>query len=524
MSRAAAAATAAGVAAIYALRLDHVAGLINDDAWYVLLAKALSQGDGYRLISSAATAILPTVPPGFPAILSSIFFVAPSFPDNVIWLKLISVVAMIAAGAVWWLDLTRHRGVPPAQALLLAAATVVTPAFVFLATSTVMAECVFTFAQLLTVFLVERAARDDQRAGGRVVVAGVMGAVTMLIRSAGVAVVAAAVVYFLLGRRWRHAAAFGVTVLVCLSPWLLYARAHEPTNEERLAHGGSIAFSYQQLVAMGRPGDTQSIPLRDRIARVGRNLTGVMSRDAGGVLIPAFYRGPGESGQEVLSLVGGSAQIGSMGRGPAIVMVSLALCVVMFAGWLGAKREWLSMPALVVAASLGLIALVASQTFRYMVPLTPFLLFFFWRGLRGGAVARIAVLCLLGLNVLDNGRYIQQKLTGTPDWLADAAEVDEVLSWMSDHLKEPGPVASGNPGLVYLRTGRKAVYDANPAANRSRWQAMGVRYLVSLQPTELPPPSWAPRLLFQTSRRRLAVVEINGPRETVQLTRSDNRP
>ena len=39
--------------AIYALRLDDAAGLIVDDAWYILLAKALAGGDGYRLISSA---------------------------------------------------------------------------------------------------------------------------------------------------------------------------------------------------------------------------------------------------------------------------------------------------------------------------------------------------------------------------------------------------------------------------------------------------------------------------------------
>ncbi len=514
MSRVAAAAVAAGVIAIYALRLDHAAGLIVDDAWYVVLAKALSQGQGFRLISSAAAEILPAVPPGFPAILAPIFFISPSFPANLMWLKLISVLAMLGTAVVCWIDFTRNRGVPPAQALLLAAAAVITPAFVFLATSTVMAECVFTFAQLLTMVLVERARRDVGQSNGRAIVAGVAGAAAMLIRSAGLGVVAAGVVYLLFGRRWRQAALLVITVAVCLAPWQWYARAHEPTRDERLSHGGTISFSYQQLVAMVRPGDTRSggISTGDRISRAGRNLAGVVGRDAGGILIPAFYRGPSESGQEVLSIVGGTAQLGSMGRGAAIVTVSLVLSAVILAGWIGSKREWLSMPALLIAASLGLILLVASQTFRYLVPLTPYLLLFFWRGLGGGRVARIAVLCLVGFNVLDHAGYVQQKLTGTPDWLADAAEVDEVVEWMSGHLEEPGAVASNNPGLVYLRTGRRAVSNADPAGNRSRWRGLGVRYVVALQPGEKPEPSFEPRLLFQTSRGRLWVVEIFGRR------------
>ena len=97
------------------------------------------------------------------------------------------------------------------------------------------------------------------------------------------------------------------------------ARTSRPARKA-LAHGGTIAFSYFRLVAMKRPGDPRAgdIALPERVARGGRNLAGVFSRDIGGVVVPAFYRGPAESGQEVLSIVGGAAQVGSMGRGTAI--------------------------------------------------------------------------------------------------------------------------------------------------------------------------------------------------------------
>src|SRR4029453_10978147 len=98
-------------------------------------------------------------------------------------------------------------------------------------------------------------------------------------------------------------------------------------------------------------------------------------------------------------------------------------------------------------------------------------------------------------NVLDHSGYIYQKLTATPDWLAEAGEVDELLDWMLNHPTEPGAVVSNNPGLVYLRTGRKAVASSDPALNRSRWQALGVRYVVAVRPTTPPDPSLEPRML-----------------------------
>lgn len=509
LRRAAVAAAAAGVVAIYLLRLDHVAGLMVDDAWYVVLAKALSQGDGFRLISSSATPIMPAVPPGFPAILSAVFLINPSFPDNLIWLKLISVLSMLAAGIACWFDFTRHRGVPPAEAAILVVATLITPAFVFLATSTVMAEAVFTFAIMVAMWLVERAARDEGRAIGRPVAAGIAVAIVTLVRSAGVALIGAAILYLLFARRWRHAAALALTAAICIAPWQLYARAHEPASEERLAHGGTIAFTYFRLVAMKRPGDPRAgdITLLERAARGGRNLAGVFGRDVGGVVIPAFYRGPAESGQEVLSIVGGAAGVGSMGRGTAIAVVSIVISGLMLAGCFRARREWFLLPALLVAMSVGLITLVGSQTFRYVVPLTPYLLLFLWRGLGGAGAARITLLCLLGFNLLDHAGYLHQKFTGTPNWLADARDADEVLNWMTANLHEPGAVASTNSGLMYLRTGRKGVFSAFPEQNWQAWKSAGVRYVVALKRTELPPPSLGGRIIFQTNRR-LWIVEM----------------
>src|SRR5687767_11574494 len=94
---------------IYVLRLDSAAGMMVDDAWYMLLAKALAEGSGYKLVSSPAVAILPLYPPGFPALLSMVFRASPDFPENVPLLKSVSIVAMMGVGLLTFVYLRAHR-------------------------------------------------------------------------------------------------------------------------------------------------------------------------------------------------------------------------------------------------------------------------------------------------------------------------------------------------------------------------------------------------------------------------------
>lgn len=489
------------VAAIYALRLDDAAGLIVDDAWYILLAKALASGEGYRLISSATVAVMPAVPPGFPAVLAPVFLIAPKFPDNLALLKFISVAAMAGVGVCCWIDFTRHRGVSNAQATLLAAIVVLTPAFVFLATSTVMAECVFTVVLMLAVLAVERVIRQEPTQLRAAMLAGVSLAAVVLIRSAGVAAIAAAIGFLVLHRRWRQLAACAITAAVCLLPWQLYAAANAPSATDSFAHGGTIAYSYRELLQMARPGDIRVTVTPGEVAVRGvSNVVGIATRDVGAIIAPALFRGGHESGQEVVSV--GSTGRGSMGAATGTTLISGLLSLAIVAGVVRA-RAWFSLPALLLAATAAMIAAVGAQTYRYVVPLTPFLVLFFWRGLAHPSLARIAVLCVLGLHLLDHGLYVQAKMNGKADWLADARDVEHVLATLG--RQPPGAVASTNPGLVYLRTHRKGVALAYAEQNWEFWTAAGVRYLVALRPLHPPTLARDSEMLLKTKQQRWIV-------------------
>ena len=194
------AACALVTAAIYVLRLDRVAGLVVDDAWYILLARSLAAGTGYGLVNSPAAAmVLPPNPPGFAVVLSLVFAVKPSFPENVLWLKFVGVASMFGVGVLTY-RYAVARAIPAAAAVLLAMAVVVTPAFVFLATSTVMSEGFFTLTQLAAIVMFERSARSEN-AGRDATMAGALAAAAVLIRTAGLPVPVGGALYLLWRRR-----------------------------------------------------------------------------------------------------------------------------------------------------------------------------------------------------------------------------------------------------------------------------------------------------------------------------------
>lgn len=516
---------------VYGWRLDGAAGLTVDDAWYVLLAKSLARGDGFRLISSATDPILPAFPPGFPAILALVFRMQPEFPGNLFLLKSVSVVAMFGVGVLTYLHLARGQVASRMLAAAVAITTVLTPAFVFLATSTVMAECVFTVLQLGAVVVLDGAGRTQGSARSRwsVAIAAVIAAATVLVRTAGLALVLAGTLYLLQQRRWRAAVAFTATVAVCLLPWLLYVSEHRPTPAQSAAHGGSVAYGYGQLLAMRYGGDAGAgrIGVADLPRRVQGNLVNVFGRDIGAIIFPAAFRGPAESGEEVVSIGGGSGNRGgSMGGATATVILSAALSAIALAGFLSAfARERLTLPLILVTVTIAMIVLVPAHTFRYLLPLTPFVLAYFLSGIGViaslirrpgsslmGSELRIAALCLPLMLGIEHAQYIWQARNGPPpDWLGNHQEVTGMMGWMNRNLVSEGAVTTNNPGLVYLLTGRKTLAWEDPRANWDRWRALGVRYAVALHPAEKPSSDLGYRLLYESPGRRLWVLELPRP-------------
>jgi len=505
--RALAAATGALALIVYLLRMNGVAGMYVDDAWYVLFAESITSGLGYHLINAPSpeiAAVLPSSPPGFALVLAIVAALTPDFPGNVVFLKAVSVAAMIGVGVIAAMYY-RDRGMPAPLAAGLALVVVLTPAFVWLATSTVMSEPLFTLAQLATVVLVAR---------HRPVLGGVAGAAGVLIRSAGLPLLLAVLVWYVVRREWRAAALFTGTAIVFLLPWGLYARAHATPIEQRLAHGGAHVFTYQEQFWMRRAGDIQSgrITARELPGRVKDAVIDIFGRDVGAIVLPELYRSPSESGEETLSVGGQRSTIatGSMGNAPGTMMVSGLLSVLALIGFVARWRRSPDVADYFVPLALLPIVFFPHWAFRLVLPLTPFLFAYLVAGVQAltpawPRVLRIALACVLSLHVLDHGLYWLQR--DQAPWLEDAREADQVIEWMQRELTEPGHVASTNPALIYLRTGRRSLAIDDARGRWQAWRALGVRYVVALRGQELPDPSLPYRVLFKTTRSGLWVVE-----------------
>jgi hypothetical protein len=381
---------------------------------------------------------------------------------------------------------------------------------------------VFTLSLVGGVVAIEHAAADGARSMRAPIVAAVISTASWLVRSAGVAVVLAGIVILLWRRGWRASAAFLLTCALCYAPWAIYQRAHQPSDAQRDAHAGSIVYNYGALLSMRSGGDVASGNAvgSEVVARAVKNVVNVFGRDLGAVILPAGYRGASESGQEVFQLSGESGlQSGSMGLGTPILVLSLLVSVLVAIGWMVTAYRRLGAAEILSVFTIGMVVLVPNRTFRYVLPMAPFIVSYFLAGIecvasryRASAAFpafRIAAAILSILLIVEHGQYVAQKRFGSqPSWIGDGADVRSVTDWMNANLPPDGGVASTNPGLVYLLTGHHAVAFVDPVRNWRRWKDSDIRYAVALHGTPEPGSELGYQPLYESPRLGLWISQI----------------
>ena len=217
------------VAALLTMTSDPI-GVFNDDGIYLLTAKALAEGQGYVYPHLPGTPAAIHYPPVWPMLLAFAWKIAPAFPANIFWLKLINplVIAGAAAGAVifgrrmlqlpWWVALGGVVG-----------ATVSVP--VLLLTNLLLSEPLFLALLLPTLMVTERLVR--QGGIGLAIWAALLVALLVLVRTLGGVVLIAGMLLLARERRWRELFLFsGLTVLLLL-PWQIIPIAGDLTNPTR---------------------------------------------------------------------------------------------------------------------------------------------------------------------------------------------------------------------------------------------------------------------------------------------------
>lgn len=485
---------------IYLQRLDHVVGLIVDDAWYVLLAKALATGQGYTLINSPTPGIQPFYPPVFPFLLSLLYRLAPNFPGNLWLLKSLSIAAMFGAGGLAYFYFHCQRNLPRWVALGLAGQTALYPALVFLATSAVMSECLFTFIQLAALVIIERCVSDkaNPKHWRLAALGGVIVALAVLTRSAGWGLVIGGVLYLFKEKLSRAALVFVAAIIVIVGPWMLYSRAHAATPAQRDEQRGNIVQPYTaqlwQRVA-GQPA-AGTITGEDLPDRVFANLGEIIRYDIGGLAFYPLFR-PLEPGESV--------RVGAEGRGLSYFFTALALF-----GFIAIVRKRATFAELMLPFALMTTLLWGWEQFRLLLPLTPLLIFYVLAGTaelvalyqklteeinvpRQWITATALVWIFVATSIYSNFDFIQRKNDPSPaassKWIRSFNENAALIQYVADNLPKDTVLASQNPALVHLYTGHKTVAFDDPATAWENWKKLGLRYVVQTSPYALGNPT-----------------------------------
>jgi len=513
--------------AIYLLRLDPIVGLFVDDAWYALLAKSLATGQGYQLINSPSPGILPVYPPIFPFLLSLAYRVFPQFPDNIWLLKSVSIVAMAGAGWASFRHFTRDREWPRLLSLISALTVTMIPGLVFLATSSVMSECVFMLLQLWAVVAIEAGARKED--GGRryILLGAALAAAAFLTRSIGLGLIVAGVIYLLKERLWRSALIFAAAAILFAGPWVMYSRFHAPTPERRTEQGGMIVQDYTVQLWQRRAGASSSGMIRthELTDRIWSNAMEIIGSNAAMLLTPTFFRSPKLSGEETLE------------KGGSTKTFSYVLSLLILIGFAVSLRRKILLADLVVIFTLLITIVWPWDTFRFLTPLAPFLLFYLiesLREIREFARQRLQIKlrpepwralmiftgCLLALYLFDHTAYLRARGDLSPaeylPWRAIYDENRALVDWIREKAPEDVVIASENPAMVYLYTGRKSVAIDDTAGNWENWKRLNVRYIARLSAYPVPDPGMNEGRFNMPFRSKgalkLRVVDL-GPKE-----------
>lgn len=200
-------------------------GVFQDDGHYMILARALAHGDGYRYANLPGAPAATHFPPGFPLLLAPLWWAAPRFPQNIMAFKLVNVALMPCAVFGVRELARRHGALSHLWASVFAIACCATVPMLFL-NGLLFSETAFVAALCGTLLFVESVVAEGDAPTRRLALAGLCIGALALLRTVGLAVLAAAIIATLTVHRPRHAVWITVGAAVPLAPWLWWTIAH----------------------------------------------------------------------------------------------------------------------------------------------------------------------------------------------------------------------------------------------------------------------------------------------------------
>ena len=425
-----------GLAFYHAVTLDSAIINFEDSAVYVVLAEALTSGQGYTLLSHIGDPAHVQYPPIFPLLLAPLVYFFGRQPGPMQAMLLTFTLASLLA---IYLFLRHREGAK--KALLITAVVGISPAF-FSYSHQLMSEIPYLCFSFLALHFLCRYTQESRWVTGSGAAAVVFIILAYLSRSIGFALLLTAAFALLFlkpaGRIQHRLVAVGI-VVICTLPALGWS-----IRNTAVAHSVSTRSYADTFIAKNEFAADEGIveSPTDLLPRFRRNLS-AYGYGAVALLFP-FLRPT---------------------REPLVTAAILGLVVLGFVSHLRYRKDG----AEVYVAAYGLILLLFPSPVvpRYLLPLFPFLLLYVIGGLEtliyplGKRLGGWAFVALATTLLVANSASAATVSAVQQGGLADYRSM---ATWLKDHTPPESVVLSRKPTLLYLwghRKGAKFPYTTN---------------------------------------------------------------
>jgi hypothetical protein len=421
-------------------------GLHHDDTLYLVGAKSLAEGHGYRIESLPGQPFQTKYPPLLSWLLAVLWKFGPVFPGN---LRLLTLFAWLMLPACLGLmrALFQDFGFGPNETWLLTFAAAVQP-LVCLLGVTLLSDLLFLTLFLACLLLTERAL-DTARPASMALAAGAIAGIAYLTRTAALPLAIAAPVCFLFHRQRGKALLFAAGMLPSIAGWQIWMSEH-------MLHTSDPVFLYYTSYL----GLARATVHWDNLARVvWHNLDGLLRGMGKLIVFDAIPIHP-----HLLQVIGVAAIAG---------IVRLVK-----------RTRRIHYPAAAVGFALLLLFYFFPADERILLPLYPLVLMGFWteaknlwtvvriawkRGrLAERMVALLAGTAIFGLAACIVAGYVVGNFVYLPE-LRAASQSQKLRSepaydWIRSHTAPTATVYAYLDPLLYLYTGRPALGLSPPPA------------------------------------------------------------
>lgn len=473
----------AALACMYAIGVSAPGvGFSHDDGIYLVTAKALATGQGYRIISLPDPLAQTKYPPLFPALLALVWKLYPVFPANVFAMKLIPLLA-----GVIWLGLSYkllvQEGMSKTGAMGVILLTGGTSWAFFLGT-TLFSDTLFAALATGALLMLRRI---EQRGASALYVCmtGLVIGLTLLTRTSGVALLAAGVVMLAYKRAFRKAILLGLVAAAFYAPWVWWTSVHPYSGGRMYAYYTSANYRDWNIIFGFAPFEKLAVAWGNLIHLAGSPL----------ILLELPY------GFWLFLLV------------PGGIVMAYGLFRAL------AGRRSMTIPSFLICY-FGLLVLWAWPPERFVATVFPLVLFLFWTAgekIRNKVWLRwpLVVAAVLAAGYLGAARYgvCRRVIANGADTNYNWTAMSSVTAWIQRSTPPDAILVSGLDPVIYLCTGRKALrgFDLDPAA---LFYSAGKERHAAIEPAEMI------REMVQSRATYLVATTIHGGDDILALNRA----